>query len=190
MMRGHRSSRRNALWLSVLCVLLLAVVATELGEKPPVTAPSAPPAASPPPPASADVAGFTMPPESAFAEVVERPLFSATRRPPSASAAAAAAAAATTQGDLVLVGIITSSAERYALIQHGKPTRVDRVAENDALGGWTVESIERDRVILHTGDRRLELSTNDQLALGSRQPSGNTGGASTNLTSVPDPARE
>ena len=188
MMRGHRSSRRNALWLSVLCVLLLAVVATELGEKPPVTAPSAPPAASPPPPASADVAGFTIPPESAFAEVVERPLFSATRRPPSASAAAAAAA--TAQGDLVLVGIVTSSAERYALIQHGKPARVDRVAENDALSGWTVESIERDRVILHTGDRRLELSTNDQLALGSRQPRENSGGASTNLTSVPNPARE
>lgn len=193
----HGSARRRLLLVGALCVGLCGIVLAELSDTPPPSTPN--PTAALRPPASGDGGDsrpFSMPPPNAFAEVIERPLFSVTRRPPAPNAGGAADA----KIDFVLVGIVASTDERRALVQHGQPTRVDRISEGDSLSGWRVESILRDRVIFQNADRRLELKAKDRAVstIPQRRPGGaeaDTGvtpsapvqGASTNLSSVPAP---
>ncbi len=98
---------------------------------------------------------FSMPPLRSYAGVLERPLFSQTRRPPRETATGVSSSGFT------LVGIVTSSHERHALIEHGKPPHLDRVAEDQDLDGWTVESILEDRVVLRHANTRIEVKATD-----------------------------
>ncbi|HEX9464555.1 MAG TPA: hypothetical protein VGB82_18305 [Alphaproteobacteria bacterium] len=191
------SARRRLLLLGALCAALCGVILAELSDAPPPATPIPQAALRPQSTGAAgDNRPFSMPPRSAFAEVIERPLFSATRRPPEAAAGVAAEA----QVDFVLVGIVTSSDERRALVQHGQTARVERISEGDSLGDWRVESILQDRVVFQRADIRLELKARDRTVstVPHRRPggaeadavvtgSGPVQGSSTNLTSVPAP---
>jgi hypothetical protein len=101
---------------------------------------------------------FTLPPLSGYAEVTARPLFSETRRPPLEAASLGDAQSAT----FVLIGIVISATERYALIEHGRPLHLDRAREGQELDGWTVMSVLPDRVLFQRGDRNLELKARDR----------------------------
>ena len=98
---------------------------------------------------------FSMPPLRSYADVLLRPLFSPTRRP------SHDAAAVISSSGFTLVGIVRSSHESHALIEHGKPPRLDRVVEDQELDGWTVEAILEDRVVLRHADTRLEVKAKD-----------------------------
>jgi hypothetical protein len=99
---------------------------------------------------SPSIVAPTLPPLDAFREIAERPLFSPSRRP------SASAPAATSQG-MRLEGVLVVGAEKRAIIKQADG-HTARVAEGDMIGEWTVRQIERERVLLVAGDRRLELT--------------------------------
>ncbi|HXP31513.1 MAG TPA: hypothetical protein VN832_10515 [Stellaceae bacterium] len=94
---------------------------------------------------------FSMAPLNTYAEVVSRPLFSSSRRP------AAGVPASDRPTAFTLVGIIISAADRHALVAHGVPPQIDRVSEGQNLDGWTVKSIEDNRIVLAQGDNEIEV---------------------------------
>jgi general secretion pathway protein N len=100
------------------------------------------------PPAAA--AAPALPPLEAFRDIAERPLFSPSRRP------SATALAVTPQG-LRLEGVLVIGSEKRALIKQADG-HIARVGEGETVGEWTVRQIERERVLLVAGDRRLELT--------------------------------
>jgi hypothetical protein len=91
-----------------------------------------------------------LPPLDAFREIAERPLFFPSRRP------SASAPVAGLQG-MRLEGVLVVGAEKRAIIKQADG-RTARVAEGDMVGEWTVRQIERERVLLVAGERRLELT--------------------------------
>jgi hypothetical protein len=100
---------------------------------------------------------FTMPPLRDFGEVLARPVFSETRRPP-----VEAAAAPGTSGPFSLVGVVLSASERHALLEHGQPAHIDRIAEGQEVDGWTLEAVQLDRVVLRRGENRVEVKAKDR----------------------------
>jgi len=153
------SSRRGAaLLLGALCGALAGVVALELAGATgaAMVAPSlaaAPLAPLPPLPAA-----FALPPLARYAEVAERPLFSATRQKPPAEAGQDLLGQSSS---FVLLGVIISGPGRAALVQHGHPAEMARVTEGQAVEGWTVQSILPDRILLQHGATDYELKLKD-----------------------------
>jgi hypothetical protein len=96
---------------------------------------------------------------SEYSEVVERPLFYPTRRalPPLPTEENGST-------NLTLIGTVMSGASRHALIRHKQGSRVERVIEGQDIGGWTVESIQGDRVLLRQRDTRLSLKVSARAA--------------------------
>lgn len=162
-------SRRRCFLLAALCALLAAGLWLEIQARPaePGLSVARPAAVSAAAGAASSQPAFAMPPMRAFSEVLARPLLSQTRRPPRVATAQAPA-----PSDLTLVGVITSMRERYALIRHGQPPKVDRVAPGQELEGWIVEEILLDRVILGRADAQSALRLKDAPPGQSVVPSG------------------
>jgi hypothetical protein len=146
--------------LAVLCSGLAAMIFFEL--EPPLADPGAQAATRPqqkPATSAASEPRFTMPPFRDFGEVLARPVFSETRRPPAPEAAAPGATA-----PFALAGVVLSPKERHALLEHGQPPHIDRVAEGQQVDGWTLEAVQLDRVVLRRGDNRVEVKAKDRAA--------------------------
>lgn len=153
----HRVTRAPML-LSAFCAALLAIIYVELDQ--PSIEPPARAAVTPvretdqrPP----EKRSFAMPPLRSFADVLARPLFVETRRPPILSAPANDGRSSA----FTLVGIVISTHERLALVEHGQPPRVERLSEGQEIDGWTVEKILPDRVVLARADARIEVKAKD-----------------------------
>lgn len=102
---------------------------------------------------------FVLPPLAAFAEIVERPVFSPTRRLPSDAKPESETvdAVPTPSGslDLVVVGIITGPRE-LALLRSASGGRLRPMAEGDELSGWTLVEIEPFRLVFRReGDEQM-----------------------------------
>jgi hypothetical protein len=140
--------------LALVCASLAVAIFLEL--EPPLADPGARAAArreqKPVDPAASEPR-FVMPSLNDFGEVLARPVFSETRRPAPPEAATAPASSA----PFALVGVVVSPGERHVLIEHGQPPHIDRAAEGQELDGWTLETVELDRVVLRRGDNRVEL---------------------------------
>lgn len=89
-----------------------------------------------------------------FAETSARPLFAATRRP------APGAALLGVDGRYRLIGLVIAGAARHALIAPVAGGRALELGEGEAVEGWTVTRIERDRVVLSSpaGEATLGLA--------------------------------
>ena len=152
---GIANRGRATLLLLALCIGITTVIYLEVNDAAPDLPVNAPTAATR---NTAKNDGgepsFSMPPLGGYSDVLLRPLFSSTRRP------ARDAAAVVPSSGFRLVGIVRSAHESHALIEHG-PHRLDRVAEEQELDGWTVETILDDRVILRHADVRLEVKEKD-----------------------------
>jgi type II secretory pathway component PulC len=138
--------------LGVVCACLAGVIYFELTW--PDVGPSIAAATTPAPsrrPASTGRT-FAVPPMTEYSEVVERPLFYPTRR---SSLPQTVEERSTT--NLTLIGTVMSGTTRHALVRHKQGSRVERVIEGQDIDGWTVESIQGDRVVLSHDDRRLSL---------------------------------
>jgi hypothetical protein len=137
--------------LAALCLGLLVAIGVELvGGEPPAD----PAALAARPPERADAGappGFTMLPTSAFAAVLARPLFSRTRRP------GAQAGPLPLSSSFTLVAIVISAGGRHALLGSGQPLKVIRVKEGEEIGGWTVETILPNAVVVRHADLREEV---------------------------------
>ncbi|HEV2552086.1 MAG TPA: hypothetical protein VGU20_32560 [Stellaceae bacterium] len=144
--------------LALLCGGFAVIVFFEL--EPPLADPGARAATrlqQKPALAAASEPRFTMSPLRDFGEVLARPVFSETRRPPAPEAAAPGATA-----PFALVGVVLSAKERHALLEHGLPPHIDRVAEGQEVDGWTLEAVQLDRVVLRRGDNRVEVKAKDK----------------------------
>ncbi|MDB5408906.1 MAG: pilus assembly protein PilZ [Rhodospirillales bacterium] len=87
---------------------------------------------------------FTMPPLRSFGEVLDRPLFSATRRPEAEAAASGTSQPTPSR----LIGIVFSEFKRLAIVEIGQPASIERVTEGGRVGNWTIEQILPDRIIV------------------------------------------
>jgi hypothetical protein len=143
---GPRSTRwGTGIWF-LLCTGLAGGVALELllPLAPQVTA--ARPAA-PLPEFAPEPGAFEPPPRHVFAEIVARPLFSASRRPFVESDGAGEAAPGES-GPIELVGTLLTEKGGAALLQpQGQNARW--LHAGDTIAGWQVETIQRDQVNLH-----------------------------------------
>jgi len=149
------------LLMIALCAALAAIVYRELlapmdevRPMAPSPAPASPRLSLPKP----EDAAFALPPIESYAEVTERPLFSATRRPPPPDAVHENIGNA---GSFVLLGIVISDGNQTALIQHGRPPVLARLAEGQTLEGWTVQSISANGVTLQNAGTQHTLKLKD-----------------------------
>ena len=178
------SLRRNPLLLALAFVAaaLAVVLALELRLGAPASRDAAPKGARPveakllPPIAS-------RPPEQAYPEVTNRPLFVATRRP---SPEVAVAQAPTMQrGQYVLQGVIVHGQQRTALLRERSSGRVHRADAGQEVNGIKVVKIEPEAVTLGLNGEREVLSLIVQKAggpaaagpLAAMPPSAAAGGA-------------
>jgi hypothetical protein len=83
-----------------------------------------------------------LPPYSDFAEITARPLFSPTRRPDAASIPIGI------EARYRLLGIVIAGTARHALLAPVAGGAALELAEGGSVEGWTVQKIERDRVLL------------------------------------------
>jgi hypothetical protein len=108
--------------------------------------PSLPPAVSP---------AFSPPAREQFSAVVERPLFTSTRRPP--PPAATPMAEQEKVSAVILVGILHSAGGRVALLAEAPGAKPRRVIEGERFGGWDVNRIDPQQVVLRRGDQERQL---------------------------------
>lgn len=105
-------------------------------------------------------------PESRFAVIALRPLFSAGRRPSDQPESVAAAISGGALSNLLVTGIVIAGADSVAILE---PTRPGPQAEpaliahvGDGVAGWTVEAIEPGRVVLVRDGERHEMPLIDE----------------------------
>ena len=149
----HR--RLVTLLLTLLCCgLSVAIYFAARKPMTPASVAVAAPTATAPAPTPDSGPVFAMPPLSAYADVLARPLFSETRRRP-----AIISVRDDKPADFTLVGIVISPTERHALLSHGTPAQLEHVVEGQSVDGWTVTAIEPSRVVLAQGGREAEIFT-------------------------------
>jgi hypothetical protein len=90
-----------------------------------------------------------LPPQAAFAAIVERPLFAPLRRP------APGAAAPSTDGRYRLLGIVGVGAQRKAFVADG--SRRIQIGQGQTFDSWTVKEIGQDRVLLTSSSGEMTL---------------------------------
>jgi len=142
----------------VACLVIIGVELTGPAAHPEESAKASArvrPAATPDPGA----AGYALPAVQSFSAVTERPLFAQSRRP-----SARADDSLGPWSSLVLSGIIISGDSREALITHGKPPVIVHLQEGQDIDGWTVTSIQPDRVVLRGASAEHELKLTDKPA--------------------------
>ena len=149
-----------AVVFGVLCLVFGAIIyhETELRPEEPEAVPPAVAGDSEPPARALPQAGTSLPPVEAYKEVTQRPLFSSTRHPQAETTQQNSGKA----GALSLVGTIITGNSRTALIRHGNSGALARLSEGQKVEGWTLQSIQTDRVTLLGGGTRQELKLKDQ----------------------------
>lgn len=143
---------RNLLLLA--CVLLLgAAIAPWLYD--PVVR-SAPAIAALAPPAAPD---FNDPgPLETYDEIVNRPVFVASRRQAAAQPAPAASGEVLLLDRYPVVGVVIAGDQRLVLIRKAAGDTVSRIAQGEELDGWTLTEVSRDRLVMEMAGNRKEVS--------------------------------
>lgn len=101
------------------------------------------------------VLSLALPPQSDYAELIERPLFNPSRRPHQSSATVLEK---TPPLDAyVLIGVINDTKGRRALLRDSQ-AQIWMVTSGDDLQGWKVESVLADRVTLSASDNEQVIS--------------------------------
>lgn len=145
--------------LLATCLACAVVVYRELANEAAMAADGELPVAVAISAATAEDGLFVMPPLASYDEVTARPLFSVTRRP-----AAIARQASAAMSSLTLAGVAISRDGRVALIRQDKSTSLTRAREGQQVGGWTVQSIAADRVVVSNGAAQAELKLHEDRA--------------------------
>ncbi len=91
-----------------------------------------------------------------YAEVAQRPLFVAGRRPPAAEAAATSAQVQTLN-TYTIVGIVAAPDRAVAVLRNPSGATV-HLRAGQAIEGWTLETIEPNKLIFVSGGQRQELA--------------------------------
>lgn len=120
------------------------------------------PSTTPPSTTPASVPNFTLAPVDTFSATIERPLFSESRRPVEPSAAEeqrepSPKRTQLEQEELILGAIILANKTRFALLRDPKNGNWIRVEKGGEVGGWSLEEIRSDRVILNNNGKQAEI---------------------------------
>ena len=91
-----------------------------------------------------------------YAEITAQPLFIPSRRPEAADRSPSGPPAA--RPVVAVLGIAMTGGNRYALIRHGNPPKIDQVSEGQSIDGWQVQTIAADSVILSAGSQTAQFS--------------------------------
>jgi hypothetical protein len=107
------------------------------------------------------LASFQLAPAEDFEDILARPLFNRSRRPnlaqenPQGGGGGSEEAAA---AQISLNGVVLAGGKRIALLRLDGDPKVMHVAEGQQAGGWLIEAIRPDRVILRRGDSASEVA--------------------------------
>lgn len=108
------------------------------------------------------LASFKMPSAEEYADILSRPLFNRSRRPEIAQENPQASGDNETQGtpaaNISLNGVVVARGRRVALLRLDNDPKVMHVAEGQQAGGWLIEAIRADRIILRRGDTASEVA--------------------------------
>ena len=108
------------------------------------------------------LASFKMPPAEEYEDILSRPLFNRSRRPETAQENPQASRDNETQGtpaaNISLNGVVVARGRRVALLRLDNDPKVMHVAEGQQAGGWVIEAIRADRIILRRGDTASEVA--------------------------------
>lgn len=162
--RRVKITRANRVAL-VACGIAAVCLAAEVWWDDPAPAPAPPapaPQAQPSDAAATDAVQdeFTLKPVEDYAEMVERPLFVRGRRPPPPSEGRAGGQDGeneTPAGQIALSGVLITGKHRVALLRLEGDPKVIHVSEGQEAGGWLLEKIDSDRVVLRRGDTSTEV---------------------------------
>lgn len=141
--------------LYATCLILVGAFTYEVSapfgdvKLPAVTLPQRPPQAS--------VTPFTPPPQSRFAAIDARPIFSPARKPIESMAVAGTSATATPP-DVALVGVILDGKTQLALLKREGAPFAESAAIGSSFDSWEVTEITPDHVVLHSGSQEFVLS--------------------------------
>lgn len=147
------------------CVAAAALLGFQLwrSDPPMVVTTEQPPAAEqagPPSAAGERAAEFGLQPSEDYAEIIERPLFSRSRRPAppeDAKPTAGAPGSEEAAGRIAVNGILLTGNRRIALLRFDNDPKVMHVAEGQEAGGWLIEKISADRVVVRRGQQESEI---------------------------------
>lgn len=172
---------RSGIALAILCLAAMLGFAAELWAVATVPSLSREPEAAPPTdangadPALPPTTPVVMPLRSIFSESDQRPLFSASRRPsPPPPPAELPAPALPSPPRVTLVGTIIGAETKIAMLRLAGTPAVQRVSEGQAIGGWTVVGVQRNKVILRLGATDIEVNALPPSQAGT--PLGKSGG--------------
>jgi hypothetical protein len=107
------------------------------------------------------LASFQLAPAEDFEEVLARPLFNRSRRPDVVQdnlQAGGGGSEESPAAQISLNGVVLTGARRIALLRLDSDPKVMHVAEGQRAGGWLIEAIRPDRVILRRGDSASEVA--------------------------------
>lgn len=103
---------------------------------------------------------FELPELAHYQEIVERPLFQATRRPPVAEETLAPVPEAEPEdpdAEFTLIGVVVMPQGTVALLHNKETGKVNRLKVGEAAEKWQLETVEPERVVLRKGERTQEL---------------------------------
>jgi Type II secretion system protein C len=166
-MAPAKTATESKRWLPLLLAAMVALAALVLwdrqaGDGEPKAAAGKPPraeSAARPEVSGNPLAGLTV---EKLHDTVGRPLFERTRRPvevpaPLPQVERAPVAPAIDQNALSLLGVVASEGRTIALIRRNQTGQSVRAEVGDTVDGWTIASIEPQRVVLRQGDRQVAL---------------------------------
>lgn len=144
-------------WLGLANLVLAMLAAWSLAPRrlPQIEAPASPAANEP----VAATPALAMPGLDGFADMVERPLFTASRRQVALPAAGQPIEATALQVELV--GVAIASERRTAILRHGTPPQLVTLSTGDEIAGWTLEAVLFNRVVFSRGPDRREVALKD-----------------------------
>ena len=101
-----------------------------------------------------------LPPLEEYAEIADRPLFFEGRKVPEDEPQAAVAVVETSSDrplNIDLTGILFVDGVQYALVMDRAAKVTRRLKLGDEFGGWSVDEIAEDKVVISSGNRREEI---------------------------------
>lgn len=132
--------------------------------------PSLPDAAGTPPSNVAPVdapPAYQPPARESFDTLVERPPFSRDRRPEKI-ASTSPEDVVSAPPDIRLLGIISSSETWIAVIRLPSAEAVMNIRSGDLVEGWRATHIDRGRIVLEAGDKKVEMWLDGEERRGSK----------------------
>ena len=97
----------------------------------------------------------TIPPVSAFSEIIERPLFMADRKPfaPPVPAQKRPASTPEMSEQVLLSAVVISDEQRVALVYTDKDNKLQQLRQGEVFKGWTLTELRPSGIFLRKGQR-------------------------------------